>query len=181
MAPDPSRCRVVLIGMMGSGKTTIGRVLATATGWPYVDNDELLRRHTGSTARELLASGREEALREAESDALLLGLELPPPVIVGVAAGTVLEPRNRERLRADATVVWLHAPVEVLLERSRNAEHRPFVDRAGTAWMASAAAEREPLYREIADLVVDTGRGSPADAAETIRAHLPECGKAQPG
>jgi shikimate kinase len=165
----------VLIGMMGSGKTTIGRLLAETTGWPYVDNDELLRRSTGATARELLASGGEPRLRDAESDAMRLGLELPAPVIVGVAAGTVLDSVNRERMKADATVVWLHAPPDILVERAGDAAHRPFVDRAGTAWMADAFAQREPLYRQVADMTVDTGRGRPDEVVDTIRAQLREC------
>ena len=161
--------------MMGSGKTTIGRLLADATGWPYVDNDELLRRSTGTTARELLASGGEDRLRRAEADALLLGLELPPPVIVGVAAGTVLDASNRKRMKADATVVWLHAPLAVLAERAGNGAHRPFLDQAGTGWMADAVAEREPLYREVADVTVDTGVGLPEHAVASIRTALHEC------
>jgi len=164
--------------MMGSGKTTVGRLLSRATGWPYVDNDELVRRATGATARELLATHGEPRMREAEAEALRLGLTLPAPVIVGAAAGTVLDASNRAELVARATVVWLHAPVETLVARARDAEHRPFVDGAAMDWMRAAAAEREPLYRAVADVSVDTGHGSPADAARVIRAHLPECEEA---
>src|SRR3989337_187365 len=100
MTIDGPACRVFLIGMMGSGKTTIGRLLAEATSWPDVDNDELVRRGNGRTSREILAAEGEPMLRQAEASALALGVELPPPVIVGVAAGTILDAANRERLAA---------------------------------------------------------------------------------
>ena len=167
----PLACRVILIGMMGSGKTTIGHLLATRTGWPYVDNDELVRRQSGMSARELLADGGQDRLRAVETGALELGLELEPPVIVGVAAGTVLDPANRDRMRDGGTVVWLRASAGTLIERARDAVHRPFIDR-DDAWMAKTADEREPLYAEIADIVVDTGHAAPDESVEIIRSSI---------
>ena len=172
MTARAAACRVALIGMMGSGKTTIGNLLAEATGWPYLDNDALVRRRYGSTARELLAEGGRARLREAEASALALGLELPPPVIIGVAAGTILEPENREMLRAGGIVVWLRAATATLIGRALDEEHRPFVDTAGSAWIVDAAIEREPLYRAAADLIVDTDTDPPMASVETIRAYL---------
>lgn len=167
----PTACRVILIGMMGSGKTTIGRLLSEATGWPYVDNDELVRRHSGVTARELLAEGGQDRLREVESAALALGLELPPPVIVGAAAGTVLDPTNRQRMSAGGIVIWLRASAETLIQRAAGAVHRPFIDH-DDAWMAKAAAERAPLYAQIADVIVDTGLGAPGEAVDVIQSSI---------
>ena len=69
-------------------------------------------------------------------------------------------------------MVWLRAGPEALVGRAMDAAHRPFVDDAGKAWMADAVAEREPLYASIADLVVDTDDGPPADAVRLIRRHL---------
>ena len=166
-------CRVALVGMMGSGKSTIGRLLSESTGWPYVDNDELVRQTAGMTARELLAERGEEAMRRAESDALATGLALPPPAILGVAAGVILDPAGRERLRTDAIVVWLRAAAAVLESRALGAEHRPWLDDAGASWIRDAAAEREPLYAAVADLVIDTDAGSGAEAvATTLHAWL---------
>jgi shikimate kinase len=176
--PDPIACRVILVGMMGSGKTTVGRLLADATGWPYVDNDELVRRASGTTARELLAEGGRPRLREVESGALELGVRLPAPVIVGVAAGTVLDPANRELMRSGGVVVWLRAETETLIERAADSIHRPFIDRDGAEWMEATADEREPLYAELADITVDTGTSTPDEAVAQIRAQvasLPSC------
>src|SRR5687767_8345245 len=95
MADGGLPCRVILIGMMGSGKTTVGQLLSSATGWPYVDNDALVGQSHRRTSREILAAEGKEKLREAEAGALVLGLDLPPPVILGVAAGTILDAANR--------------------------------------------------------------------------------------
>lgn len=173
-------CRVILIGMMGSGKTTIGRLLSERTGWPYVDNDDLVRRRYGATSRELLASGGRGALREAEKAALHLGLELTPPVIVGVAAGTILDAESRDRMRDAGIVVWLSATAGTLIERAMDAEHRPFLDTAGREWMIEAVADRRPLYESVASLTVDTDADTPAKAVERIRAHLASAGCEEP-
>lgn len=163
---------MILVGMMGSGKTTIGRLLSEATGWPYVDNDELVRRSHGRTSREILAIDGEPMLRAAEASALALGLELVPPIIVGVAAGAILDHGHRQALDAGGLVVWLRADTATLVARAMDATHRPFVDTGGHEWLADAVIQREPLYTSVADLVVDTDAGTPHDAVETIRAHL---------
>lgn len=169
-------CRVILVGMMGSGKTTIGRVLAEVTGWPYVDNDELVRSLHGATPRQLLADRGEAVMRQAESAAVALGMESPPPSIVGIAAGTILDPSNRERLRGGGIVVWLRADAPALEARAIGAEHRPWLDSGGVAWIRETTAERDPLYASVAHLTIDTDAGSPQDAAsellERVRAHV---------
>ena len=165
-------CRVILVGMMGSGKSTIGRLLSEATGWPYIDNDELVRRSHGASPRELLAEQGEAVMREAESSALALGLEVPEPAIVGFAAGTVLEPANRERLRDRGIVVWLRADANALAARAMGAEHRPWLDTGGGSWIRDATAEREPLYASIADITIDTTAGTPKAAAAELRERL---------
>ena len=149
--------RVVLVGMMGSGKSSVGRALAARTGWPYRDNDELLEARMGRTAKDLLAEAGEDALRAAEATAMDDGLRLPPPAIVAVAAGTIMEEANRDRLRDGGLVVWLDAAPSVLAARAVGAEHRPWLDDDPVAWFARVHRERAPRYREVAHLVVDTG------------------------
>jgi shikimate kinase len=176
-------CRIALVGMMGSGKTTVGRLLAAATGWPYLDNDDLVRRLYDATPREILARDGEQRLREAESTALAVGLESPEPAIIGAAGGTIIDDGNRRLLRDAATVVWLQAPAEVLEARSDGAEHRPWIDTGGGAWIRSAVVERDPLYASVADLTIDTAAASAPATVERIRdelAALGVCGASQP-
>ena len=158
--------------MMGSGKSTLGRLLSEATGWHYLDNDELVRKAHGTSARALLAERGEPTMRRAESDALALGLQLPPPAIIGVAAGVILDPADRERLAAGAIVVWLRADAAVLESRAAGAEHRPWVATGGVSWMRRAVAEREPLYASVADLTLDTASGAPAAAVRALHRWL---------
>jgi shikimate kinase len=157
-------CRVLLIGMMGSGKSTIGRLLADATDWPYADNDEIVVRAQGASPRRLLAERGEAEMRRAESDALAAGLEMSPPVIVGVAAGVILDPADRQALGDGGIVVWLRAAADELAVRAAGADHRPWLDADPVAWMRAALDEREPLYSSVADHVVDTD-GRSADEA----------------
>ena len=158
--------RVVLVGMMGSGKSTIGRLIADATGWPAYDNDALLHEAAGLTAFEILERRGEAALRVAEGEALERGLAVPPPCIVDAAAGTIESPRIHGLL-LDELVVWLRASPETLYLRSIGAAHRPWLDR-GEDWFRSTACARDPLYESVADVVVDTDRQPPADAATQI-------------
>ena len=160
--------RVVIVGMMGSGKSSVGRALAERTGWPFLDNDALLERATGRTAREIAEADGVAGLREAEADALRAGLGMTPPVIVASAAGTILDPVLRAELAAAGTVVWLRAPVATLVERARSESHRPWLDGDAPAWMESALAEREPLYASIADVAIDTGGADPGQVAERV-------------
>lgn len=166
MASAPP-CRVILLGMMGSGKTTLGRTLARLTGWPYHDNDALLAAATGRTARDLALEST-AALRDAEAAALELAVRQEPPAIVAAAAGIVLDPALRDALTPAGTVVWLHAPPEILALRAAGGAHRPWLDEDAAAWIARTAAEREPLYRAAADLEVDTHAEPPEKAAQRI-------------
>lgn len=161
-------CRVILIGMMGSGKSTIGGLLSEVTGWPYVDNDELVLRAQGAMARQLLAEQGEAVMRAAESSALALGLGVPEPAIVGLAAGTILDPSNRELLRGGGIVVYLRADAETLASRAMGAEHRPWIDTGGDAWFQEALEQRDTLYASVADIVVDTKLDTPPEAAAGI-------------
>lgn len=172
-------CRVILVGMMGSGKTTVGRLLAERTGWPYHDNDALARLY-GSTPREILAGRGELELRESESRALALGLEAPPPCIVGAAGGTILDEANRSRLRAAGIVAWLRAGAEALEARAVAGAHRPWIDTGGGGWIRSALATREPLYASVALITLDTDGRSPDVVAHDLLAALAELDACRP-
>ena len=169
-------CRVLLIGMMGSGKSTIGRLLSAGTGWPYVDNDELVRQAQGATARQILAEHGEARMRAAESDALTRGVQAQAPAVIGVAAGTILEASNRERLRSGGVVVWLRAGAAALEARAMGANHRPWLETGGGSWIRDAIAERDPLYGSVADIVIDTGTAAAEESVEEILARLGSLG-----
>jgi shikimate kinase len=170
--PDRRACRVILVGMMGSGKSTVGKLLSEATGWPYVDNDDLVLRVAGATPRELVAERGEPAMRQAESDALRMGLEEPPPCIVGAAAGTILDPANREAMRSTGIVAWLRVDAGALGSRAVGAAHRPWLEGDAASWLRRTVAERDPLYASVADVVVDTTHGAPGGAAQELRRDL---------
>jgi shikimate kinase len=165
-------CRIVLVGMMGSGKSTIGRLLSEATGWPYVDNDDLVKRVAGATPRDLVAERGERAMREAESEALQLGLETPARSIIGSAAGTILDAGNRERIRSMGIVAWLRVDADALEARAVGSAHRPWLDGDAGGWLRRTAAERDPLYASVADVIIDTTHGTPEEAATELRRKL---------
>ncbi len=162
-----SACRVVLVGMMGSGKTAVGRILAARTGWPYHDNDALLERVYGGNPRQLLAEIGEEQMHADEAEALRLGLDSPAPCLIAAAAATVLDPASRGRLK-QAVVVWLRARPETLVARAAGAAHRPFLAVDPLGWMTATAAKRNPLYRATADISLDVDDLRPEQIADQI-------------
>ncbi len=164
--------RVLLLGMMATGKTTIGRALAARTGWPYVDNDELLVGATGLTARDLLARNGQPALRTAESAVLTTLLDLPEPLVAGVPGGVVLDAADRARLRHGGHVVWLRAQVATLVERVGQAADRPWLGDDTAATLTRLSSERAPLYAEVATQVVDVDGRSPDELADLVLAQL---------
>lgn len=166
--------RVILVGMMGSGKSSVGREIAARTGWPFVDNDALVLAAAGRTARELLATDGEAALRDAEAAAMRLALEAPPPAIVALAAGTILDVDQHQHIADAGFVVWLWAPPEVLAARAAGGSHRPWLDGDAAAWFARTAAERDWRYASIADLEINTAETDAVDAADRILSAIGE-------
>ena len=161
--------RVLLIGMMGAGKTSVGRALEERTGWPYRDNDETVAELEGIPTAELLERDGRDALRAAESRALSRVLERDPPLVAGVAGGVIESPQDRKRLASpDAFVVYLHAPIEVLVDRVGSGEGRPWLQPDPETAMRRLFDGRDPLYREVADLVVESQIGDAGQHADRI-------------
>ena len=165
--------RVLLVGLMATGKSTVGQAIADATGWPCVDNDVLLERSTGQTAAQILAEHGEQRLREAESDVLTLLVSMPGPFVAGVAAGTILDARDRERIRAGGHVVWLRTSVATIVRRVAGQSGRAWLDDDPEAVLTAMAAERSPLYEAVADQVLDMDRLTPEQAARPVVEALP--------
>jgi shikimate kinase len=160
--------RILLIGMMGSGKTTVGRAVAALTGWPYLDNDVLVQLSTGRPTPQVLAGADEATLRAAERDALDAALAAEPPLVASVAAGVVLDAAARRRMHASGFVVYLRASLEELAARVGDGSGRPWLGDDPRAALAALAAGRGPLYEEAAHLVLDVGNVTPDELAERI-------------
>jgi len=157
-----------LVGMMGSGKTTTGRRLATALDRPFLDSDEAVERATGKTVREIFASEGEAAFRAAERGALEEAAALGRASVVAVAGGAVLDPANRDLLRRSGSVVWLRAMPSTLAQRVGDGAGRPLLDGNPPQVLAELDAVRRPLYAELADHVVDVEDLSPSEVSEEI-------------
>jgi len=165
--------RVLLLGLMATGKTTVGRLLATRLSANYLDNDELVRLATGTALEELRLRQGEPGLRIAESQALTAALELPAPAVAGVAAGVVLDPENRKRLVAtDATVVWLRARPETLARRVGSGGDRPWLRPDPQTVFERMMQERKAAYEQISDLTVDVDERTPAQIVDVIVNYL---------
>jgi shikimate kinase len=159
--------RIFLMGLMGSGKTTIGRRLAARTGWPYVDNDALVQDVAGRTAPEIEDQGGVAALHEAELAAFEHALTIAPPVIIGVAGFVVMDAELRARMRAAGTVVWLRARPETLRTRIGAGRGRRD-DATSLDWIRTVVEERGPVFDEAADVAIDVDRLRPRLVIEEI-------------
>jgi shikimate kinase len=159
---------VYLVGMPGSGKSTIGPELARRLGVPFVELDAEIERVAGRTVREIFADEGEGRFRELEA-AALVEAAARDPAVVSCGGGVVLEPANRITLRATGEVVFLSVPIEVLRERVRPAEDRPLIHAASD--LERLFRDREHLYREFAAHVVDAS-GAPEEVADAIQKEL---------
>lgn len=170
----PSRPeRLLLVGMMGSGKTTVGRLVAERLGWRYADSDAMVEASTGHTVAELWAAGGEPAFRREETRVLREAVDGGDRVVVGVAGGAVLDPANRELLRRSGVVVWLRAEVDTLAARVGDGSgHRPLLKGDPAGNLRRLDAERRPLYAAVADAVVDVDDLPPAEVAARVVAHV---------
>jgi HAD superfamily hydrolase (TIGR01509 family) len=162
--------RILLVGMMGSGKTTVGELLARRLGVPYVDNDAVLAAQTRMSPDEILKANGVESLRRAEAKALSQALAGDADSVVGVAAGAVLDAANRSLIRGAGRVVWLRGRPETLIRRSAESGlgHRPRFAGDMAGWIKRETEARAPLYAEVATEVVDVDERSPDEVADAI-------------
>jgi shikimate kinase len=162
---------LVLVGLMGSGKSTVGRIVAARLHRPFYDSDEMVEARTGRTVREIFESDGEAAYRPLETDALLDALASSEPAVIAAAGGVVLAPVNRAALRERAgRVVWLRASPELLVGRAMRQDHRPLLDGDPEAMLARMAADRQDLYAEVADEIIDIDELTPEQVAERVLA-----------
>ncbi len=155
---------VYLVGMPGSGKSTVGEELAGRLGVPFIDLDVEIAADDGRTITEIFAEEGEDGFRAREAKALLAA-STHDPAVIACGGGVVLEPANRITLRSTGTCVFLDVPLAVLASRVRPDEDRPLIRAEGD--LERLLQQREPLYREFAAHVVD-GRGEPGEVADAI-------------
>jgi shikimate kinase len=159
---------IYLVGMPGSGKSTVGPELARRLDIPFIELDAEIERAAGMTIRDIFERDGEARFRELEALALTDAASRDPSV-VSCGGGVVLEPANRILLRATGEVVFLSVPLETLRSRVRPAADRPLIRESGD--LERLARDREPLYREFAAHVVD-GSGSVEEVASAIEGEL---------
>jgi shikimate kinase len=159
--PNCDARRIVLIGMRGSGKTTVGRALAQRLGRPFVDVDELIAELAGRPADELLAREGEPAFRAVEERALRLAAERAGAV-VATGGGSVLHAEAFASLSRGAHVAWLDASPDILFQRASERPRPPLTKLPPQDEIRALLARRAPLYRAAADIIIQVGPpGSP--------------------
>jgi shikimate kinase len=151
---------VAIVGYMGSGKTTVGRILARTLGWEFVDLDRTIAKETGCGIPEIFAHSGEEHFRDLEHRALLAALDGGRERVVACGGGIVVRPENRDKLKG-AVTVFLREDLGVLYGRTRG-PRRP-LRAASREEFERRFAARLPFYEEVADLVV-VARGGPPEA-----------------
>ncbi len=164
--------RIVLVGYRGTGKTTVGRILAEALKWPFIDTDPLIELRARLSIADIFARLGEPAFRDLEA-AVIADLDEIDPAVIAVGGGAVLRPRNLPHLRQNSLVVWLTASPETLYKRitadATTPSRRPsLTGLAGLEEIRHLLEVREPYYHSAAHLVVDTETNTQRQVAEHI-------------
>jgi shikimate kinase len=163
---------IFLIGPMGAGKTTIGRQLAQALHKTFLDVDHEIESRTGVSIPTIFDIEGEDGFRSREAQ-VLADLARGHDLVLASGGGAVLREDNRAVLKEYGTVVYLRADLEILYERTRRDRNRPLLqtpDPRGK--IAALLAEREPIYLELADVMVETGQRPPASVARDVITRL---------
>lgn len=158
---------IALVGLMGVGKSTVGRRLAARLRLPFVDGDDEIETAAAMSVSDIFASLGEHEFREGEARVMKRLLQ-GPPVVLATGGGAMLNADTRRLMKARATTVWLRADLTVVAARVLRRDTRPLLRGKDPLQALSAMAEvRYPLYAE-ADVTVDVGAGAHAEAVEAI-------------
>lgn len=159
---------IVLIGMMGAGKSSVGRSLQRQSGLARLDTDEMLVTEFGMSIAQIFEKHGEKKFRDAETE-LLRKLAPDRPAIIVTGGGIVLRGQNVDLLKGIGTIVWLAADEAILFERAARRDHRPLLQKEDPrAIFSKLFREREPLYAAAADIRIDTSRMNHDEVAVTI-------------
>ncbi len=172
-----------LIGLPGSGKSTIGRHLARVWKMRFVDTDQVIEQRLGCSIKDFFAAKGEEAFRDLESEVLAQLLQESPPCVLATGGGAILRPCNRQQLKANSTVFYLQSPPEDIARRLRNDTTRPLLQGDDALQrLRDLFQVRAPLYLETAHYVIDAARQNTAQVSRKICMQaelaglLPRCG-----
>ena len=169
---------IYLVGMMGAGKTTVGRLLARRLKLRFVDSDHEIERRCGVKVPTIFDIEGEAGFRSRETQ-VLADLTALEGIVLATGGGAVLAGENRQRLAAGGTVIYLCARPEDLYERVRQDRNRPLLATADPlARLRELYVQRDPLYRSIADVVVDTGRQTVQSLTRALAGQLGDLWKA---
>jgi shikimate kinase len=169
--PERVAGHVVLVGMMGAGKTTVGSRLARRLDRPFVDSDVQVEHRASRTVRQIFVEEGEAAFRALESEVLAEALGSEEPSVIAAAGGTVLDGLNRRRMRECGTVVFLDARPADLVSRVGGDDHRPLLGDDPAAALRRMDEQRRALYLEVAHHVVDiSGSTGPDQVVERVLA-----------
>ena len=157
----PEDNNIFLIGPMGAGKTTIGRLLARDLNRPFYDSDRFIEEHTGADIPLIFDLEGEEGFRKREQ-AAIDELTSMHNIVLATGGGAVLRQENRKHLSERGTAFYLYTDLKFLLERTRKDKNRPLLqsDEDPEAILKRLMDQRDPLYRQTADFIIDTGKSS---------------------
>jgi shikimate kinase len=163
---------ICLVGMMGAGKTTVGRQLAKRLGRRFVDADHEIEARTGVRIPTIFEIEGEAGFRRREAEAID-ALTREHGLVLATGGGAVLDPSNRRRLKESGLVVYLRVLPLLLYERTRHDRNRPLLQVADPlATLEELFAQRDPLYREVADVVIDTSSGGVGSLVRRVEQEL---------
>jgi len=169
---------IVLVGPMGAGKTTVGAVLASRLGRPFVDTDDLVVASTGHSVAEVFAREGEAGFRAHERHAVADACAAPVPSVISCGGGAVLDSQSRALLGGVGIVVWLDAPGGVLADRLGEGSDRPLLAGGDPATTLERIRElRSPAYDAVAGLRIDTAGRSIAEVVEVVVVAISDAGE----
>jgi len=172
--PSPSKKHLVLVGMMGSGKSSVGRALSARCGAPFLDTDAMIEGRARKTVTFLFREWGEARFREMEREILAEALAEETPSIISTGGGVVVTPENRAALQAHSHVVYLHAPAEVLFQRLKRDTSRPLLQQPDPLQVLRDLEEKRRAFYEEAHDRIDVSQLQQKAAAEEIWKKLPE-------
>ncbi|SDA11340.1 shikimate kinase [Nitrosospira sp. Nsp11] len=169
---DETRGNIFLVGMMGAGKTTVGRLLANFLEKKFHDSDREIQKRTGVSIPLIFEIEGEAGFRKRETE-MLSELVKTGNIVLATGGGAVLSAENREMLKRSGTVIYLRATIDDLWRRTRHDKNRPLLQTQDPRTkLTELYAQRDPLYRETAHIIVESGKRSARHLAQLLAQQL---------